>query len=161
EVMNASLAGQQEKLDESFAKQQERLDASFAEQQKRMEESLSVLSGLTNMEFDTEKMEAILSEQHKALTASLGGQEDKLSAGFGDVRRDINDLQNNLSEKVHAESVKVYRNMQDYLKEQDHHDADEALLAKKYKTLKIFGIFNVLLTIINIAICAFFLLLIL
>ncbi len=156
-----SLSGQQEKIDRSLAEQQERFETSFAEQQKRMEDSLSTLSNLGDIEIGTEKLEKLMEEQKGAITQSLDGQGEKLAAGFDEVRSDMSDMKDAIFEKIHSEDVKVYRNLQDYLQEQDHSKDGAALITKKFNTLRIFNILSIILTIINIAICVFFVMLIL
>ena len=150
----------EEKIDASFATQQEKLDASFAEQQRKLEESLEVLSNLSGMEFDTTKLEKLMEEQKQSISESLSGQERNITSGVEEIRRGVDEVKNTLSDKIHTENVKVYRNLQDYMQEQDHHEEDAENLTRKYKLVRNFGIINILLTLINIAICAFFLLLI-
>ncbi len=155
--LEESLAAQQEKIDASLLAQQEKFDASFAKQQQKMDESIASLSNLNDLEIGTEKIEALMGEQKKALTATLDNQSAKLDG----ILSNLEESHNALSEKVHQENVRSYRNLQDYFTEQDHHNEDLLFFTKRFKTVRNFGILNILLTIVNIGICIFFLLLIL
>lgn len=48
----------------------------------------------------------------------------------------LEDVKNELSEKIHSENVKAFRNIQDTLKENDHSEELDTSLEEKYRSLK-------------------------
>ena len=78
-------------------------------------------------------------EQQAAVKETM----DSMTAGLGTIKDE-------LSEKVHSENVKVYRNIQDLLKEMNKRDEDNARIDKQFRSLRITNVFLMLLSILNV-----------
>lgn len=145
----------QQKLIESGKKNaaDSKLDSIIEGQKKLLEgQSTSAVSESTRDELND-----IFSDQQNFISTSMLTQEKKLDESMRGMESSLEGVKNELSDKIHAEDVRVYRNLQDFIKEQDHHEEDAKLLESKYKSLRNREYINMILTIINIILGAFFL----
>mgnify|MGYP003440828869 CR=1 FL=1 len=70
----------------------------------------------------------------------------------------LEDMKEELSEKIHSENVKVYRNIQDTMKEMDHSEQLDISIDEKYRSLKHRTAFLLIVLIINLIVSAVILL---
>lgn len=150
------------------------LSGHFHEQTKRMEDIFGSISEklteiISRQEGPQEQpsFDEAFSDQKSFLSNSMLTQEKKLKESFDGMTRQIDGMsrrldgvKDELSEKIHSEDVKVYRNLQDYIQEQDHSEDDEKLMAKRYKALRNREYFNMVLTVVDIIIGIVFLVII-
>ena len=97
----------------------------------------------------------MMKDQRNFLSNSMMSQEKKINESLDGMNRQLEGMKTEISDKIHSEDVKVYRNLQDFIKEQDHHEDDEKQLVKRYKSLRNREHFIMILLVINIALCAF------
>ena len=83
------------------------------------------------------------------VSEELKGQLDGISGDISKLSADTRSMQEELSEKIHSENVKVYRNLNDVIKENDGGEENKNEIIKKIKSVKtsanlalIFGIFD-------------------
>lgn len=81
--------------------------------------------------------------------------ETPIEKNFSELNENLKSIKAELSEKVHSENVKVYRNLQDLIRETDHSDEHEKLTEKRYKCLKRIALTALIISIINIALTVF------
>jgi hypothetical protein len=62
----------------------------------------------------------------------------------------LTDLKSEISDKVHSENVKVYRNIQDLLTEKDRTDEATEVINEGFKGVKAQNTFLVLMSILNL-----------
>ena len=142
------------------------LNQSIERQSQQMEKLFSTISGKLEAIIDTQKaasnqsFDEVFSDQKSFLSNSMLTQEKKLSESLNGMSRQIDGMKDELSEKIHSEDVKVYRNLQDFIQEQDHSDEDEKKLLKRYKSLRNREYINMVLTIVDIILGVMFLLVI-
>ena len=70
----------------------------------------------------------------------------------------LEDMKEELSEKIHSENVKVFRNIQDTMKEMDHSEQLDISIDEKYRSLKHRSAFLLIVLIINLIVSAVILL---
>ena len=70
----------------------------------------------------------------------------------------LEDMKQELSEKIHSENVKVFRNIQDTMKEMDHSEQLDISIDEKYRSLKHRSAFLLIVLIINLIVSAVILL---
>lgn len=104
-----------------------------------------------------DELNEIFSDQQNFISTSMLTQEKKINDSLRGMESGLEGMKNELSDKIHSEDVKVYRNLQDFIKEQDHHEEDSKILEARYKSLRNREYINMVLTIINIILGAFFL----
>ncbi len=81
--------------------------------------------------------------------------ETLIEKKFTELNENLKSIKGELSEKVHSENVKVYRNVQDLIRETDHSEEQEKLTEKQYKCLKRITLTALVISIINIALTVF------
>ena len=139
------------------------LNESLDNQAKRMEDIFTSISEKLEVIIDRQREAAgqsfdeVFSDQKSFLSNSMLTQEKKLAESFNSVSRQLDGMKDEISEKIHSEDVKVYRNLQDFIQEQDHSEEDQKKLTKMYKGLKAREIFILILTVVDIVLGVFFL----
>lgn len=81
-----------------------------------------------------EKIESLLNTVNTSVNdikATLGKEADEKEEGIT-----LEDVKQELSEKIHSENVKVFRNIQDTMKELDHSEEMDISFEEKYQSLK-------------------------
>ncbi|MCR4611998.1 MAG: hypothetical protein K5644_08890 [Lachnospiraceae bacterium] len=88
-------------------------------------------------------------QQEMPEAGELEGKIDEIQLSLNKLNAGTENMQNELSEKIHSENVKVYRNLNDVIKENDKGDETANTLLKKIKGVKtsanlalIFSIFD-------------------
>ncbi len=104
-----------------------------------------------------------ISRENKEESAKIAGVMDKVNSSVTEIKdylakasedKSLQEMKEELSEKIHSENVKVYRNISDTMKEMDHSEQLDISIDEKYHSLK--GRFGVLLivAILNLGISA-------
>ena len=77
-----------------------------------------------------DKLETLLN----TVNTSVGEIKDTLANSSEGIS--LEDVKQELSEKIHSENVKVFRNIQDTMKEMDHSEEQEISFEEKYQAMK-------------------------
>ena len=146
-------------------------DATLANIESRLSSQDGTLSGidsrlssqdgtLNGIENRLSQQDGTLSNIDNKLTQQAGApteqapndykvQLDDISSNIHKLSSDTSAMKDELSEKIHSENVKVYRNLNDSLKESDKGEENKNAIIKKIKGVKtsanlalIFGIFD-------------------
>ena len=158
---------------ESKAKELESVVASYEEKNRLLEEELNVKREeadslktdvesqvnrmLASLKDDMNKMGVDISDRVSACSMNINTDDITASVSdyFDNVTRAVNSAKDELVEKYHSENVRLYRNVQDLMKELDNSDEIILKSQQQYESLKTrFGIVTGLL-ILNffIAVC--------
>lgn len=158
---------------ESKAKELESVVASYEEKNRLLEEELNakqeeadslktdvesqVNRMLASLRDDMNKMGVDISDRVSACSMNINTDDITASVSdyFDNVTRAVNSAKDELVEKYHSENVRLYRNVQDLMKELDNSDEIILKSQQQYESLKTrFGIVTGLL-ILNffIAVC--------
>lgn len=158
---------------ESKAKELEGVVASYEEKNRLLEEELNAKQEeadslktdvesqvnrlLSSLKTDMNKMGVDISDRVAACTMNINTDDITASVSdyFDKVISAVNDSKDELVEKYHSENVRLYRNVQDLMKELDNSDEIILKSQQQYESLKTrFGIVTGLL-ILNffIAVC--------
>lgn len=132
-TLQATLAKKQEEADSIVADVNVQVDRMMQSIKKNMDELEDKISS------QVESNETAAEEQAKAMQETLNSMNESLEV-----------IKADLSEKVHTENVKVYRNIQDLMKELDHSEEDLADRSDKFVTLKSGNTVSLIFTIINL-----------
>ena len=132
-TLQATLAKKQEEADSIVADVNVQVDRMMQSIKKNMDELEDKISS------QVESNETAAEEQAKAMQETLNSMNESLEV-----------IKADLSEKVHTENVKVYRNIQDLMKELDHSEEDLADRSDKFATLKSGNTVSLIFTIINL-----------
>ena len=132
-TLQATLAKKQEEADSIVADVNVQVDRMMQSIKKNMDELEDKISS------QVESNETAAEEQAKAMQETLNSLNERLEV-----------IKADLSEKVHTENVKVYRNIQDLMKELDHSEEDLADRSDKFVTLKSGNTVSLIFTIINL-----------
>lgn len=141
----------------------ESINRSFDEQSKRMEDVFSSISEKLEEIIDLQKnagkqsFDEVFSDQKSFLSNAMLTHEKKISDSLNGVGRQVEGMKDELSEKIHSEDVKVYRNIQDFIQEQDHFDEAKKDVNTKYKKSTVRDVLIIGLTIIDIILGVIFL----
>lgn len=132
-TLQATLAKKQEEADSIVADVNVQVDRMMQSIKENMDELEDKISS------QVESNETAAEEQAKAMQETLNSMNESLEV-----------IKADLSEKVHTENVKVYRNIQDLMKELDHSEEDLADRSDKFVTLKSGNTVSLIFTIINL-----------
>ena len=132
-TLQATLAKKQEEADSIVADVNVQVDRMMQSIKENMDELEDKISS------QVESNETAAEEQAKAMQETLNSMNESLEI-----------IKADLSEKVHTENVKVYRNIQDLMKELDHSEEDLADRSDKFVTLKSGNTVSLIFTIINL-----------
>ncbi len=159
EVKNQELQDDLQELQISLQKKQEEADSLVVGVNAKVDEIMAeVRDTMQNLETKlTEQVssnDAKVAEQQQAVQEAVQTSLDSMNEGLGDIKSE-------LSEKVHTENVKAYRNIQDLLQEMDKREEDNAVLNKKLKGLKGTTIFLTILSLVNLGAVGFMILMML
>ncbi len=144
----------------------EALTSSIDGQAKRMEDIFTAISDKLEQiiekqsESATQSFDEVFSDQKSFLSNSMLTQEKKLSESLNGVSRQMDGMKDELSEKIHSEDVKIYRNLQDFIQSQDHSEEDEKKTVKRFNKLRGWWIITLVLTIIDVGLGVAFLMII-
>lgn len=128
----------------------------FDEQSKRMEDVFSSISEKLEEIIDlqknagTQSFDEVFADQKSFLSNAMLSNEKKISESLNGVSRQVEGMKDELSEKIHSEDVKVYRNIQDFITEQDHFEEAEKDVKVKYKWSKWRDVAIIILTVVDI-----------
>ena len=144
EALTKSIDGQAKKMEDIFATISDKLEQIIEKQSETAAQS-----------FDE-----VFSDQKSFLSNSMLTQEKKLSESLNGVSRQMDGMKDELSEKIHSEDVKIYRNLQDFIQSQDHSEEDDKKTEKRFKKLRFWGILTAVLTVVDIILAIAFLMII-
>ncbi len=142
-------------LTQSIERQSQQMEKLFSSISEKLEAIIDTQKSASEQSFD-----AVFSDQKSFLSNSMLTQEKKLSDSLNGMSRQLDGMKDELSEKIHSEDVKVYRNLQDFIQEQDHSEEEEKKLLKRYKSLRNREYINMVLTVVDIILGVMFLLVI-
>jgi DNA repair exonuclease SbcCD ATPase subunit len=137
-------------LQESLNRQLDEADMLVSNVNTRVDELMknvetSMQSMQDKIQNQVDATEDISTKQTKAVQDTL----QTMNAGLSDIK-------NELSEKMHSENVKVYRNIQDLVAEKDNTDELKDCIESNAKGIKGQNIFIIIMTFVNVGavICA-------
>ena len=107
------------------------------------------LSGVSNVKDD---LQGTISEIKESIETTLQGQNEEVKTTLAGFNDGMDSMKNELSEKVHSENVKVYRNIQDLLKELDQSEEQRILLETHVGKLKNQNMFLTFLAAVNLGV---------
>ena len=117
-------------LQAELTRKQEAADGLAADVETQVDRMLQKLSaGMDDLEGHVREQVANNREDAEAQSQALRESIEEMSGGLGEIKGE-------LSEKVHVESVKQYRNIQDLLKEMDTRDQQMAQISAEFRSLK-------------------------
>lgn len=108
-----------------------------------------------------------ITRENQEESARIAGIVDKVNSSVLEIKdylahaeedTSLEDMKEELSEKIHSENVKVYRNIQDTMKEMDHSEQLDISIDEKYRSLKHRSAFLLIVLIINLIVSAVILL---
>lgn len=152
-------------LQKELSKKQKEADALVTTVESQVDRMLvSVKREMSSLNADiSDKM----SRENKEESAKIAGVMDKVNSSVLEIKEylahsqddiSLSDVKEELSEKIHSENVKVYRNIQDTMKEMDHSEQLDISMDEKYRSLKHRSIFMLIVLIVNLGISAVMLL---
>ena len=126
--------------------------------QKKQEEADSLVLDVNNKVYNImEQVKATMGNLEQKIVDQASSSEEKVQEQQAAVKETMDSMtaglgtiKDELSEKVHSENVKVYRNIQDLLKEMNKRDEDNARIDKQFRSLRITNVFLMLLSILNV-----------
>ncbi len=133
-----------QELQDELYKKREEADAIVTDVECQVER---MLKGLRD---SMDKIELDITTLVNNNNEAVRGHVNELYATVDELKRGLDAVGNDISEKTHSESVHLYRMMQDEIKE---HDNSEALAAKAnthFKSLKGFAIGIMVITVKNL-----------
>lgn len=142
-------------LNQSIERQSQQMEKLFSSISDKLEAIINTQKSASNQSFDE-----VFSDQKSFLSNSMLTQEKKLSESLNGMSRQLDGMKDEISEKIHSEDVKVYRNLQDFIQEQDNSEDEEKKLLKRYKSLRNREYINMVLTVVDIILGIMFLLVI-
>lgn len=142
-------------LNQSIERQSQQMEKLFSSISDKLEAIINTQKSASNQSFDE-----VFSDQKSFLSNSMLTQEKKLSESLNGMSRQLDGMKDEISEKIHSEDVKVYRNLQDFIQEQDNSEDEEKKLLKRYKSLRNREYINMVLTVVDIILGVMFLLVI-
>ena len=138
---------QNAQLQESLQKKQKEADGIVWDVNVQVDRMMQDLR--ENMEKLEEKIQTQVSHNENAAAEQTKNVKDTLA----EMNQGLDTMRSDLSEKVHSENVKVYRNIQDLLKELDDRENEASMQETRFHAIKrqnvaviCFGVFNILLT---------------
>ena len=145
-------------FEEVFSDQKSFLSNSMLSQEKKLEESLGNLDRqLADSVSELRTQVAESADGIGGIKNSLSLVSEQVSDSYNNLNHQIDGIRDEIFEKIHAEDVKVYRNLQDFMQQQDHHEEDEKSITEKYKSLRNREYIIIALVVINIILGALFL----
>ncbi|HAN51290.1 MAG TPA: hypothetical protein DCP96_06250 [Lachnospiraceae bacterium] len=138
-------------LQDTLARKQEEADSLVLDVNRKVDEMMTqVKDTMGNLEERIADQvagnEESVAQQNQAVQETLTGMRENL----GGVSDGLNSIKDELSEKVHSENVKVYRNIQDLLTEMNTKEADRVATEKQFHSLKTMGVFSMLFGLLNL-----------
>lgn len=138
-------------LQAELTRKQEAADGLAADVETQVDRMLQKLSvGMDDLEDHVKEQVANNQESAEQQTKALKETLEEMSGGLGEIRGE-------LSEKVHSENVKQYRNIQDLLKEMDDSEQRMAQMVSQFRSVKNRLTVAILLGIVNLGglVCLF------
>ena len=139
------------------AKEEKNKELQSALQKKREEADSLVLDVNNKVDNIMEQVKATMGNLEQKIVDQASSSEEKVQEQQAAVKETMDSMtaglgtiKDELSEKVHSENVKVYRNIQDLLKEMNKRDEDNARIDKQFRSLRITNVFLMLLSILNV-----------
>lgn len=145
--MLQSVQGNMDKIEQRVAKRVELSHEKAREQTREAKETFD--QAKSNMDAIHSGVETI-GEQIARAREEISSVLTEVSQ----IRTDMETVKGELFEKVHSENVKVYRNVQDLMKEMDHSQEAEAEAEAKFKSVRMGLNAVTVLTVVNLAAAA-------
>ena len=134
------------KLQEELAKKQEEADSLVADVETQVDRMMQVVkSNMDQLEVDIKGQVNDNQESYELHNRNLQDTLKNVSAG-------LDNIQNELSEKTHSESVHLYRLIQDLLKEHDNSEEQARKAVEHYSSLKKFSVIMIVLLVVTMGI---------
>lgn len=132
-------------LQDTLAKKQEVADSLVGDMSREVDKMMdSVNASLLDIE---KRLESQVSNSEESQEA----QNREIKETLGNVGEDLESIKAELSEKVHSENVKVYRNIHDLLRENDKTEEQSKALIKKIKGTKTVAAWALIFGIVDFA----------
>lgn len=133
-------------LQMDLAKKQEAANSLIGDMSKEVDKmTASVTSSLEDIE---KRLETQVSNSEE----SQASNTREIKESIGNVGEDLEAIKTELSEKVHTENVKVYRNIHDLLEENDKSEEHKDEIIKAIKKSKTVSIWALIFSIVDFAV---------
>ncbi|MDD6351292.1 MAG: hypothetical protein PUG16_02680 [Lachnospiraceae bacterium] len=151
EAKNQELQDQNQELQDSLVKKQQEADSLVLDVNRKVDEMMSQVNetmGSIEERISSQVAgnEENAAQQTQAVQDSLSGVKENLTS----VSEGLGSIKDELSEKVHSENVKVYRNIQDLLTEMTSREEDQNKEEKHFRSIRGINIFSLILNIVNV-----------
>ncbi len=131
-------------LSDSLARKQEEADSIVSDVNEQVDRMMQDVKA--NMSSLEERIERQVTNNEDAAAEQTKAMQDTLS----NMSQGLEGIKLELAEKVHTENVKVYRNIQDLLKELDKSEEQKAELEHKLSDIKTTNSAALIFTLVNI-----------
>lgn len=140
-----------QELQEQLIRKQKEADSLVSDVNGRVDDLIDeVRQAMDEM---SEKLKSQVNSNEDSATKQTMAVQDTLNS----MNESLGKLKSDLSDKVHSENVKVYRNLQDLINEKNDATVSEDI-SKGFKTVKHQNVFIIILSILNLAAVAMFML---
>lgn len=140
-------------LQEELTKKQEEADSIAADVETQVDRMMQTLHG------SMDELEKRIEEQVENNQEHAAVQTQAMKDTIEEMTSGLDAIKSELSEKVHSENVKQYRNIQDLLKELDNREEETQNLTAKFISLKkrvtgvtVIAIINTIASVISMSI---------
>lgn len=130
EAMVRSKEERNMQLQLELAKKQEEADSIKASVEVQVDEMM------TTLRQSVEQLEHRIEEQVSNNQANAAEQTANVKETLENMTSDLSSLKGDISEKVHSENVKQYRNIQDLMKEMDKTEANAEVTRQQFEKVK-------------------------
>ena len=130
EAMVRSKEERNMQLQLELAKKQEEADSIKASVEVQVDEMM------TTLRQSVEQLEHRIEEQVSNNQANAAEQTATVKETLENMTSDLSSLKGDISEKVHSENVKQYRNIQDLMKEMDKTEANAEVTRQQFEKVK-------------------------
>ena len=140
-----------QELQEQLIRKQKEADSLVSDVNGRVDDLIDeVRQAMDEM---SEKLKSQVNSNEDSATKQTMAVQDTLNS----MNESLGKLKSDLSDKVHSENVKVYRNLQDLINEKNDATVSEDI-SRGFKTVKHQNVFIIILSILNLAAVAMFML---
>ena len=133
-------------LQEELSRKQEEADGLVADVETQVDRMMQVVKN--NMD----QLESDIKEQVSGNKESYEAHNKNLQDTLRNVSEGLDNIQNELSEKTHSESVHLYRLIQDLLKEHDNSEEQALKAAEHYCSLKKLSVVVIILLVLTMGV---------
>jgi vacuolar-type H+-ATPase subunit I/STV1 len=141
-----------QELQEQLIKKQKEADSLVNDVNGRVDDLIDEVRHA--MEEMSDKLKSQVNSNEDSATKQTMAVQDTLNS----MNESLGKLKSELSDKVHTENVKVYRNLQDLINEKNDNNSISEDMDKSFRTVKHQNVFLIILSILNLAAVAAFML---